>query len=217
MRRLLFTVASVLSMLMFVATVAMWIQSDWRGEGWRFSSRPSRVSIPYVEYKPVTGDEQRRSDWRAVRVVISAGGKLQLFERDFPANGVKDAPAGRFTSKSVFPVNWTVGGFVPPGERHLRTPLFVFSERPAWADDDGNISAGYRSVVVPWWVPFLLSGYLPAIWAIIRSRQWRQDTRRRQHQCLVCGYNLVGNASGVCPECGTTIPSDRVQALSERV
>jgi hypothetical protein len=25
--------------------------------------------------------------------------------------------------------------------------------------------------------------------------------------CLKCGYNLTGNASGVCPECGTPVPS----------
>jgi hypothetical protein len=24
--------------------------------------------------------------------------------------------------------------------------------------------------------------------------------------CMMCGYNLTGNQSGVCPECGTTIP-----------
>lgn len=25
--------------------------------------------------------------------------------------------------------------------------------------------------------------------------------------CCVCGYNLTGNVSGVCPECGTPVPS----------
>ena len=25
--------------------------------------------------------------------------------------------------------------------------------------------------------------------------------------CSACGYNLTGNASGVCPECGTQIPA----------
>ena len=32
-------------------------------------------------------------------------------------------------------------------------------------------------------------------------RQWRW----KQHLCIKCGYNLVGNVSGMCPECGTTI------------
>ncbi len=33
----------------------------------------------------------------------------------------------------------------------------------------------------------------------------RQDRRRRRNACLSCGYSLVGNTSGVCPECGTAI------------
>jgi hypothetical protein len=33
----------------------------------------------------------------------------------------------------------------------------------------------------------------------------RQTVRmkREQRLCMVCGYNLTGNTSGVCPECGT--------------
>ncbi|UCC32450.1 MAG: hypothetical protein JSU86_09245 [Phycisphaerales bacterium] len=31
----------------------------------------------------------------------------------------------------------------------------------------------------------------------------RRSRRRRQGLCLRCGYNLTGNVSGVCPECGT--------------
>ena len=26
--------------------------------------------------------------------------------------------------------------------------------------------------------------------------------------CYVCGYDLTGNVSGVCPECGTHVPKD---------
>ena len=31
----------------------------------------------------------------------------------------------------------------------------------------------------------------------------RRRFRRRQRACPSCGYNLTGNVSGVCPECGT--------------
>ncbi len=33
---------------------------------------------------------------------------------------------------------------------------------------------------------------------------WRQR-RRMLHFCEYCGYDLSGNISGVCPECGTRI------------
>ena len=31
----------------------------------------------------------------------------------------------------------------------------------------------------------------------------RRDRRRRHGQCIECGYDLTGNVSGVCPECGS--------------
>ena len=34
--------------------------------------------------------------------------------------------------------------------------------------------------------------------------------------CRKCGYNLTGNVSGVCPECGTPIPSKPVETGPSR-
>lgn len=46
---------------------------------------------------------------------------------------------------------------------------------------------------------FLFASY-PTI-AFVRGplRRWR---RRRRGRCVKCGYDLTGNVSGVCPECG---------------
>ena len=33
----------------------------------------------------------------------------------------------------------------------------------------------------------------------------RRYRRRRRNQCIKCGYDLTGNVSGVCPECGTRV------------
>lgn len=29
----------------------------------------------------------------------------------------------------------------------------------------------------------------------------------QNHLCTTCGYSLIGNSSGICPECGTSIES----------
>jgi len=51
-------------------------------------------------------------------------------------------------------------------------------------------------VVLPLWIPFLL---IAAPTALL----WWMDRRRiPPHCCQECGYNLTGNVSGVCPECG---------------
>ena len=38
----------------------------------------------------------------------------------------------------------------------------------------------------------------------------------QSESCQECGYNLTGNVSGVCPECGTAIPPGRRTAATAR-
>jgi hypothetical protein len=54
-------------------------------------------------------------------------------------------------------------------------------------------------VAVPLWIPLALCG-LGLYWC-----RWR-DRRDPVRRCAKCGYNLSGNVSGVCPECGTPVP-----------
>ena len=56
---------------------------------------------------------------------------------------------------------------------------------------------------VPLWSPIVLFAAYPTI-AFIRGplRRWR---RCRKGWCVKCGYDLTGNVSGVCPECGTEV------------
>jgi hypothetical protein len=37
------------------------------------------------------------------------------------------------------------------------------------------------------------------------GRVWRGQRRLWRRGCLVCRYDLTGNVTGVCPECGTLI------------
>ena len=60
--------------------------------------------------------------------------------------------------------------------------------------------------------PSPLFGWL---WAFLA----RRAIRGRKHErgfCQSCGYNLAGNVSGICPECGTLIPEDVKAMLRER-
>lgn len=38
-----------------------------------------------------------------------------------------------------------------------------------------------------------------------RQRSNRRTKRKRQPTCAKCGYNLTGNVSGICPECGSAV------------
>lgn len=56
---------------------------------------------------------------------------------------------------------------------------------------------GRRWVIdVPLWIPILST-------LIVTGWLWRRDRRRSAPGFCRCGYNLTGNVSGVCPECGS--------------
>ncbi len=63
------------------------------------------------------------------------------------------------------------------------------------------------SILILWvspWVPVVLLGVYPCF-TLTRASVRRHLRRRRGRRglCVTCGYNLVGNVSGICPECGT--------------
>lgn len=62
-------------------------------------------------------------------------------------------------------------------------------EVPSWAD---------HGLDVPLWLPFVLV-LLPTAFL------WHRDPRPLPGHCRKCGYDLTGNESGVCPECGERI------------
>ena len=68
-------------------------------------------------------------------------------------------------------------------------------------------AAGLSDGWVTWGVPVLLAliACLVILWLVRRriTRNIRVElTKRGYPTCTPCGYNLTGNTSGVCPECG---------------
>jgi hypothetical protein len=60
---------------------------------------------------------------------------------------------------------------------------------------------GYAYLILPLWLPLALSGG-----ATILLMFFRRFPAGPGH-CPACGYNLTGNVSGVCPECGRAAPA----------
>lgn len=92
----------------------------------------------------------------------------------------------------------------PSPEWHLQSSPFIMSiqARP-WNPTPGKT----------YYLPnvFLLSMFATGTYptyALITGpmRRWR---RRRKRCCQQCGYSLIGNLSGVCPECGTEVAKPR--------
>ncbi len=54
---------------------------------------------------------------------------------------------------------------------------------------------------IPLWIPLLVV-------SIPICTLWYRDRRAPQGRCRKCGYDLTGNVSGVCPECGMPSVTD---------
>jgi hypothetical protein len=95
------------------------------------------------------------------------------------------------------PALYVIGGIDPPSSPPIWFPHYYPPTRfpTHWES----------SVLLPLWIPLLLSVGLTGFLF------WR-DRRRVSpaNCCTACGYDLTGNASGVCPECGASITSREV-------
>jgi hypothetical protein len=91
-------------------------------------------------------------------------------------------------------VSWYVG-YHPSRDEELSFGFAFLSERAA---------SGAARILVefPWWCPALIFAIAPIL-AIRRG--YRRFKRDAANCCQNCGYDLTGNVSGVCPECGMKV------------
>jgi hypothetical protein len=86
-----------------------------------------------------------------------------------------------------------------PHEHSLRFPGFHFGHF-TWP---GEWPGGTMWTFAIWLgYPMVIAAILPAMWLVLAGRNRWWSARNR---CTACGYNLTGNTSGICPECGTPV------------
>jgi hypothetical protein len=105
-----------------------------------------------------------------------------------------------------------------PYDTHDGWDLTIFSERgtftvmfaptaPEYARPANfNSSRHELFYQVKAWKITLALGALPMAWIVVAAAGAIFRHRVRLDHCPHCGYNLTGNISGTCPECGTSIP-----------
>ena len=87
------------------------------------------------------------------------------------------------------------------GDHYIR--VRKYSPKPP---DAVFIPASYRyecRIRIPLWAPFIAFLFVPA--ATVVTTRLIRHMRKRRGLCVKCAYNLTGNESGTCPECGTEI------------
>jgi hypothetical protein len=166
MRRKLFTVASALMMLIFVATVVAWVVGPRGGH-----------------YKLYTSSNEYGMYGTSRLFVLRVMGGTRL----------------------------TGGGFrAPPGKHwdgRWANPTHRFPLGFAYGKSPGNdpTAAFFFGLVIPWWSLAVTSSLLPLLWVYMQVFR----PILSPGQCRSCGYDLTGNTSGVCPECGKKLVAEQ--------
>jgi hypothetical protein len=145
---------------------------------------------------------------RAMRVE-SAPGEGQFLVCDgggvyLVAQEVSQAPDGSWTAQvtgygrlEIRAGNTAMAAAIPPPQASGFSASNALSVRMM---PDALCTITYRAVGLPFWFLCLITA-VPASRLCVHA--WRRRRKARRGLCARCGYDLTGNVSGVCPECGT--------------
>lgn len=184
MTRRLLNLLTVLSLLLCAAAVALWVRGYWPGAEvevtlagvrWEVAARTAWLS---VSNDPQVTAEKKQ--WHAAHRRMTG----KAYRLGALANAsVQLRPYGPADREQVTAL--------VKDAKQARAALQAYERTPQ--------SRTPRRYSVPWAAVAAVSLVLPATWSVRHARQMR---RPDPNSCLHCGYDLTGNVSGVCPECG---------------
>jgi rubrerythrin len=197
MTRRLLNLLTVLSLLLCVAVCVLWVRSRW-------------------------GRDQFEFVWNGARWEVVSG-RWGLWLSDRPQKNLDDASVDQLDRKwkeehqqlhnEVMAVYSRPAGDPGSVEARERMEDMDRAVRRMARVDEANEAAVRKARVkarvptafysVPHALPAAVAAVAPAVWVTLAaSSRLRRRHRIDAHLCLRCGYNLTGNVSGVCPECG---------------
>lgn len=217
MLRHLFTVTSVVSLLLCLATVVLWVRGDGRAEGWYYY--PSPPSGYRVQWIISWGDDGCLS---IDRYILPGGDGMYRRTVEFFSDAIS-SPFWNPRPAADLLTNTRVAAFKYHGnskEQVLRTkPVTALNflgiqyigrdiESGRFADGEPFTAPGEHSLRLPLYYLFVFFSVLPAVWV---RRALRQRRLSRIGKCTHCGYDLRASTDR-CPECGTPIAAKQESA-----
>jgi hypothetical protein len=197
----MFNAFTALSLVMCVATVGLWVRSYYRADLFQTSGapRPSGLRMP--------SEFRGKLHWYDGRNLTISSGVVQF--ESYAALGIDISNRG-----PQGPQDWTHTS-VPPGTK-------IFPSLDQNVPQRGDVQKGWDHLGVSysslrradnnWSKVAAISFVYPAGVLVLLPLAWLLMWRRRRERrlrgsgfCSSCGYNLTGNVSGVCSECGMVI------------
>jgi len=92
-----------------------------------------------------------------------------------------------------------------PSQIRYSGPGWLY-DRSVVLNEASGLYARSSNLIVSFFIPILLALLFSSYPTVLFIRgPLRRHRRRRRGECIGCGYDLTGNESGVCPECGQQI------------
>jgi hypothetical protein len=163
---------------------------------------PLRASNGRIQSPPFTSVMLTRGELRLDQLVylnapitnpdITYGGRWGLFWKRL------DVPRAELNPEDMgmFPKDGCCGMGFPYDDLFLSSAFRPMNGLTNLRD------VSFRSVRAPFWPVTILTSIYPIF---LLRMAIRTRIRQRRGLCIPCGYNLTGNTSGICPECGTAI------------
>jgi hypothetical protein len=192
------------SLLLSVATVVLWVYSR---------NNDDRVLFGAKGRQWEARSERGLFTFAVSRSYVTAMDDLPPFagrkETGFPSTGIYWEGVGIGRSMDGW---WT-------DQLKRKCPATGFAMLHFWQPGDGDIVMDLfecRVILIRDWLLACVLALLPAVWIVTSIRAHGQARHRRLGHCLRCNYDLTGNVSGRCPECGTPITTLGTKSIRAR-
>jgi hypothetical protein len=194
MRHRLFTLAATASLVLLIAI----------GVAWFYESALHRSASIRAGRTHFDGMGESTYTVQLVSGGIELDDAVDTLSPNAPAKDRADYFNWLLHGHSTFDWRRTTNNDGPSSVEGRKKRVFGFAvwSFDTWILPTASETLRELSILVPCWFLFCIAAILPILW-------WRARKRRliaTGNPCKACGYNLTGNLSGVCPECGTAVP-----------
>jgi hypothetical protein len=171
-----------LSLLLCLATLALWLRSYWYRDILSFGRAGGNCHL-----------------------VQSLQGRIHILSNlnGGCSGGFSYLGPDRLSPQALW--HGGMSGYPPQPQRHAGFIWQHYSRFPDFADSDAPyrrppLQSNHRLIVIPYWCPAILFATPPALWLVRRSHGRRRQ-RITAGLCPDCGYDLRATLHR-CPECG---------------
>ena len=211
MKRRLFTISAVLSLLLCLATLVLWVRSCRQVDLVTVSSRrlyrvASGGGGMFLESLALVRED---ANWRDPSVVPI---RTSLDYDSGRPNGPQKSNALQWLATPYGGRGTLVQRAWGPDLNRLWPQVVGLSH--TWTQTFDNVNGNlisFRLVGGRVWVPYWLLLGLAAVLPILRFVAYRRSRFLRAGLCPRCGYDLRAS-SDRCPECGTPVPTKKEAA-----